>query len=323
MTRKAKAGRFPILIFLLAFLAAAVITSGLFLLHPPKQSSTKDQINPFIAIMSMGAGAALGAIPALWEIRSAARRTRAREDEQQKREAQARARLSKAEENLLNQTLKSASWRTFKSELTEAYRRGTAYLPEDKLEQPEPPDTPELEAPTTPPDLLSLSALWEVTHSRLDLYHELATGQADRSFRNAQRAMTAGFALIVCFAVLGAFFSRNTAGSVVAGTLGVVGAGFAGYISRTFVRSQEAAAVHLREYFGQPLEFSRYLAAERMLNAVEGIEAAQRAEIAGKLLLGLFSIQFPDQTPSGTNSASPNGDPQSNGSATASKPAEG
>jgi hypothetical protein len=30
--------------------------------------------------------------------------------------------------------------------------------------------------------------LWEVTHSRLDLYHQIATGQARRSFLAAQAA---------------------------------------------------------------------------------------------------------------------------------------
>ncbi|MFG3369578.1 hypothetical protein ACIPWY_31425 [Streptomyces sp. NPDC090032] len=71
--------------------------------------------------------------------------------------------------------------------------------------------------------------------------------------------------------------ASTTAGSVVAGGLGAVAAGLSGYVSRTFVRSQEASAGHLRAYFDQPLEFSRYLAAERLV-ADSNLSDEQRAE---------------------------------------------
>ena len=64
--------------------------------------------------------------------------------------------------------------------------------------------------------------------------------------------------------------ARSTTGSIVSGTLGAIGAIFAGYIGRTFIRTQEATADHLRSYFNQPLEFSRFLAAERLLDTIEG-----------------------------------------------------
>jgi len=111
---------------------------------------------------------------------------------------------------------------------------------------------------------LTLPALWEVTHSRLDLYHTIATGQARRSFWTAQVAIAIGFMLLIFFAFL-AVRASNTAGAITVGTLGAVSGALAGYISRTFVRSQESAAAHLHAYFDQPLEFSRYLAAERLL----------------------------------------------------------
>ncbi|MER5222033.1 MULTISPECIES: hypothetical protein [Streptomyces] len=44
------------------------------------------------------------------------------------------------------------------------------------------------------------------------------------------------------------------------------------------MKSQETAAEHLRAYFDQPLEFSRYLAAERLI-ADARLETEQRAEI--------------------------------------------
>ncbi|MCB5910149.1 TRADD-N-associated membrane domain-containing protein [Streptomyces pinistramenti] len=129
---------------------------------------------------------------------------------------------------------------------------------------------------------LPLSELWAVTHRRLDLYHEIALSQASRSFRNAQIAMGLGFSLLVAFVFM-ALRAGTTAGSVVAGGLGAVAATLAGYVSRTFIRSQEAAAGHLRAYFDQPLEFSRYLAAERLIAEAE-LSEEQRGEMLATLI---------------------------------------
>jgi hypothetical protein len=111
---------------------------------------------------------------------------------------------------------------------------------------------------------LELAALWKVTQQRLDYYHRIVTQQARQSFRNAQVATFVG--LIILFAAAAAaFISKSTIGSIVAGSLGAIGAAISGYIGRTFIRSQETAATQLRSYFDQPLEFSRYLAAERLI----------------------------------------------------------
>lgn len=127
-------------------------------------------------------------------------------------------------------------------------------------------------------DRLALAALWEVTHSQLDLYHQIATDQARRSFFTAQVATGIGFILLVVFAVL-ATRTHTTAGAITTGTLGAVSAALAGYIGRTFVRSQESAADHLRAYFDQPLEFSKYLAAERLLAGGPDLDGDQRTTI--------------------------------------------
>jgi hypothetical protein len=116
---------------------------------------------------------------------------------------------------------------------------------------------------------LDLPSLWEITQKRLDYYHEIATGQARRSFRNAQIAMGAGL-LILAAAVFISFVARSQVASIVAGALGGVGAALASYIGRTFIRAQENTAEHLRSYFLQPLEFSRFLAAERLLDTMQG-----------------------------------------------------
>ncbi|MEV8313796.1 hypothetical protein AB0Q95_06450 [Streptomyces sp. NPDC059900] len=134
---------------------------------------------------------------------------------------------------------------------------------------------------------LTLSELWVVTHARLDHYHGIALGQAQKSFRNAQVSMALGFVLLIVFVVV-ALQASTTAGSVVAGGLGAVSAALSGYVSRTFVRSQESAAGHLRAYFDQPLEFSRYLAAERLV-ADSNLGDEQRAEVVTALAQAMIA----------------------------------
>jgi hypothetical protein len=130
---------------------------------------------------------------------------------------------------------------------------------------------------------LTLAALWDLTHRKLDLYHTIVTGQAKRSFGAAQVAMAIGFILLVVFAVLAAE-AKTTTAAISAGGLGAVGAAFAAYIGKTFIRSQESAATHLRAYFDQPLELSRYLAAERLLADAADLTAEQRAAIITSLV---------------------------------------
>ena len=192
-------------------------------------------------------------------------------------EAAARARLQLAEERLIHDlaTPPGPGLGTADDEERDSSRPG--------LEETE-ARRPGSVLPPLPEDRLALSALWDVTHSRLDLYHQIATRQAKQSFLAAQVASVAGFVLLVVFAVLAAR-ARNIAGAVSAGGLGAVAAGLAGYIGRTFVRSQESAAGHLRAYFDQPLEFSMFLAAERlMLGAGKDLDKGQRAAILSAMV---------------------------------------
>ena len=48
---------------------------------------------------------------------------------------------------------------------------------------------------------MSLPSLVELNRLMLDKYHEIATNQAERSFRSSQRAMWYGFAGLACFSV--------------------------------------------------------------------------------------------------------------------------
>jgi hypothetical protein len=106
-------------------------------------------------------------------------------------------------------------------------------------------------------------------------------------------AMIIGFVLLTAFAFL-ATEAKTTAAAVSAGALGAVGTAFSGYIARTFIRSQESAASHLRAYFDQPLELSRYLAAERLLANAGDLTAEQRADILSSLVGAIATSGQPD-----------------------------
>ncbi|MGW0808110.1 TRADD-N-associated membrane domain-containing protein [Nonomuraea sp. NPDC002799] len=148
-------------------------------------------------------------------------------------------------------------------------------------------------------DRLELVKLWTTTQSRLNYYHELATDHAQQSFRNAQIAASTGFILLLAFAIM-AVQAEELEATIVSGVLGAIAAALAGYIGRTFIRSQESAATHLHAYFDQPVKFSRYLAAERLIAEMMALQPEQRAAISGELLRTIIA---PDVMSSGTSSS--------------------
>ncbi|MQW78193.1 hypothetical protein GHK92_20210 [Nocardioides sp. dk4132] len=121
-------------------------------------------------------------------------------------------------------------------------------------------------------------SLWSVTQRRLDYYHQIATSQSRQSFIYGQVAAGLGLAIVLLCAVLAAA-ADSTAASVSSALLGAAGAGLAGYIGATFMRSQDIAAQQLRAYFSQPLEFSRFLAAERLLSSIDDASAREAATV--------------------------------------------
>ena len=122
--------------------------------------------------------------------------------------------------------------------------------------------------------------LWGLTQKQLDYYHKIATGQAERSFLYGQIASAVGFAVIIIASLIGAF-STSTAGAIAATVTGVSGGGLAAYVGATFMKSQESAASQLRAYFLQPLELSKYLAAERLLSF---IDETDRTTVVGDMV---------------------------------------
>lgn len=135
------------------------------------------------------------------------------------------------------------------------------------------------------------AALWRATQARLDYYHQIATSQSQRSFKYGQMAAVAGFAVVVMSAVAAAL-SSSTGAAIAAAITGVAGGGLGGYIGATFMRSQESATLQLRAYFDQPLELSRMLAAERLL---DDLDEAHRQESRQEIIRAILAA---DRAPS-------------------------
>lgn len=114
---------------------------------------------------------------------------------------------------------------------------------------------------------LGLAALWALTQRRLDYCHKIATSQAEKSFTYGVVAAGVGF-LVLLATVIAAAASKSTAASAAAGVVGLAASGLSGYLGATFIRLHESSTEQLRAYFTQPLEFSRYLAAERLLGSL-------------------------------------------------------
>lgn len=222
-------------------------------------------------------------------------------------EDQARQRVRQAEDKLSDELRSSATTVADRGHLRggqwiDSYGRlvkvpGPISVDEDEVDGEVPEDA---QASTKlRDDRLTLAALWDVTHGRLDLYHQIVTRQARRSFGAAQVAMAIGFVLLVVFAGL-AVQAKTTTGAISVGSLGAVGAAFAAYIGKTFVRSQESAASHLRAYFDQPLELSRYLAAERLLADATDLSADQHAAILSTLVQSIATAGHQDDKAKGS-----------------------
>lgn len=125
---------------------------------------------------------------------------------------------------------------------------------------------------------MTLGSLWLATQTRLDYYHDIATSQSRRSFVNGQLASGIGLVVILICAALAAS-AGSLAGAAAAGGLGAAGAALSGYIGSTFLKTQDTASAQLREYFGQPLDSSRFLSAERLLATIEDKERRENATV--------------------------------------------
>jgi hypothetical protein len=121
------------------------------------------------------------------------------------------------------------------------------------------------------------ATLWSLTQSRIDYYHQIATNQARRSFVSTQVATVGGFILIISVGVI-ASQADSPVAAISAGSVGVVGGSLSAYIGATFMKSQTEATAQLRQFFMQPVEFSRILGAERLLDNLEPEEKSKAVQ---------------------------------------------
>jgi uncharacterized membrane protein len=123
-------------------------------------------------------------------------------------------------------------------------------------------------------DRMSLPGLIELNRLMLTEYHSIATIQAQKSFKSAQRAMLAGFTwLIICFTAV--IVVNSLEGKIVAAALAPVGGMLAGFLGRTYLFVYERSLIQLNQYYNQPLLNSYYLAAERLTSEMSA-EARDR-----------------------------------------------
>lgn len=142
-------------------------------------------------------------------------------------------------------------------------------------------------ADSTEEEDLKLAKLWAVTQKRIDFYHDIAIKQSKSSFIGAQLSMYIGFAALLA---LGAFAvtAQNTAAAITAGGLGVASTALSGFVAATFIKSHSEASAQLREFFLQPVEFSRMLGVERL---VESLDTDNRSEAVHQIIRSMMPGQ--------------------------------
>jgi hypothetical protein len=131
---------------------------------------------------------------------------------------------------------------------------------------------------------LELPELWAATQTRIGYYHEIATKQAEQSFRVGIAAAIAGFVAVIALGVVAAFAANGTA-AIAASVVGVAGAAMSAYIGATFMKTQAQASNQLSKFFLQPVEFSRLLGAERLLQT---LPTEQRAEAVSTIVRSIM-----------------------------------
>ncbi|MEU8919509.1 hypothetical protein AB0D10_01060 [Kitasatospora sp. NPDC048545] len=129
-----------------------------------------------------------------------------------------------------------------------------------------------------------LATLLEINQRQIDQYHAIATGQADRSFVTAQRAMASGLLVIMACFIAGLMVPSNEVRWFL-GALGAVGAAISAYLSKTFLFVYKESQAQLNRYFDQPVLNGYYLTAERLADGIQdGPQGDMRRRIIEQVL---------------------------------------
>jgi hypothetical protein len=131
----------------------------------------------------------------------------------------------------------------------------------------------------------SRTELMAVNQLQMNQYRDIALHQAKNAYRNCQIAMTVGLLIIVAdpAAVIAL---KDPASKFVLVGVGIVGASFAAYITRTFLNVYNSAAEQYRRVSSQLLMESYYLWIERISSALpEELRNQQFIKVIDNLLL--------------------------------------
>lgn len=135
-------------------------------------------------------------------------------------------------------------------------------------------------------EVTGLATLIELNQSQIDQYHKIATGQADRSFRSAQRAMWIGLLILTACFIAGLFVTPAEA-RIFIGSLAALGTTLSGFLNRTYLKMYSQAVGQLDRYFDQPVLTGYYLTAERLAQNIQSDpEGKMRELIISEVLKG-------------------------------------
>ncbi|MGW3232508.1 hypothetical protein [Kitasatospora sp. NPDC001095] len=110
---------------------------------------------------------------------------------------------------------------------------------------------------------MELPSLVDFNRTLLDTYHDIATKQAQKAYRSSIIAFGVGLAVMATAFVAG--WNLNSNGDrLFVGSVGVIGASFTTYLSRTYMQTYERALQQLNQYFNQPVLNGYFLTAERL-----------------------------------------------------------
>lgn len=137
---------------------------------------------------------------------------------------------------------------------------------------------------------INFATLWAATQRRLDYYHNIAAQQSTNSFRNGQVATGIGFFVVAGLGVAATFASDATR-AIAASIVAASGAALSGFIGATYMRMQREASAQLRQYFMQPVEFSRILGAERLIEAIS--DEAERGRAVQEIVKAMMTPNAP------------------------------
>jgi hypothetical protein len=144
---------------------------------------------------------------------------------------------------------------------------------------------------------MTLPSLVELNRISLGRYHNIATTQADKSFRSSQRAMWSGLVwLLICFSA--ALVMSSLSNRILLGSLAAIGGSLSGFLGRTYLRVYERSLQQLTQFYNQPLLNSYYLTAERLASDMGGTGREKAmGSIVDELLKGAFLLSEGTQEP--------------------------